>query len=83
MPPISLPAPTEGVTETTSNAPPVWVDLVYADGRTQTVKGFAMAWTNSLVRVQWVEFSMAREVWVDAGVVKRRHLEASKRKRDD
>lgn len=60
--PISLPAPTSGITETASNAPPIWVELVYADGRKQTVKGFAMAWTNSLVLAQWVEFSMAREV---------------------
>lgn len=82
VPPISLPAPTTGVTTTTENAPPIWCELVYADGRSQTVKGFAMAWTNSMVYVQWVEFSMAREVWVDAGVVKRRQLEDRKRNRD-
>lgn len=82
VPPISLPAPTTGITTTTEKAPPIWCDLAYSDGRTQTVKGFAMAWTNSLVYVQWVEFSMAREVWVDAGVVKRRQLEDRKRNRD-
>lgn len=80
--PISVPAPTEGITETTSNAPPIWADLVYADGRRQTVKGFAMAWTNSLVFVQWVEYSMAREVWVNANVVTRRQLEERRPHRD-
>lgn len=80
--PISLPAPTTGVTETTEKAPPIWCDLVYTDGHSQTVKGFAMAWTNSLVRVQWVEYSMAREVWVDAGVVRRRQLEERRPHRD-
>lgn len=82
MPPISLPGPTSGITETTDKAPPIWIDLVYADGQKQTVRGFAMAWTNSMVRVQWVEYSVAREVWVDAGVVKRRQLEERKRNRD-
>jgi hypothetical protein len=82
VPPISLPEPTTGVTTTTENAPPIWADLVYADGHSQTVKGFAMAWTNSMVLLQWVEFSMAREVWVDAGVVRRRQLEDRKRNRD-
>jgi hypothetical protein len=62
VPPISLPAPTEGVTTTTANAPAIWVELDYSDGRTQTVKGFAMAWTNSMVLAQWVELSRAREV---------------------
>jgi hypothetical protein len=65
----------EGVTTTTREALPIWCDLIYPDGRTQTVKGFAMAWTNSLVLCQWVEYSMAREAWVDAGVVKRRQIE--------
>jgi hypothetical protein len=82
IPPISLPEPAEGVTETTANAPAIWCDLVYPDGATQTVKGFAMAWTASLVRVQWVEHSVAREVWVDAGVVRRRQLEDARRHRD-
>jgi hypothetical protein len=49
VPPISLPEPTERVTAITENAPPFWADLIYPDGRTQTVKGSAMAWTNSLV----------------------------------
>lgn len=80
--PVSLPEPTVGVTETTENAPPVWVDLIYSNGSKQTVKGFAMAWTNSLVRVQWVEHSVAREVWVDSGVVRRRQLEERRRNRD-
>jgi hypothetical protein len=80
--PISVPAPTKGVTTTTAKAPPIWAELVYADGSRQTVKGFAMAWTNSLVRLQWVEYSMAREVWVNANVVTRRRLGELKIHRD-
>lgn len=79
--PISLPAPTVGVTTTTEKAPPLWVDLIYADGAKQTVRGFAMAWTKSMVFVQWVEFSMAREVWVDAGAVRRRQLDEGRQRR--
>lgn len=79
---VSLPAPTEGVTTTESNAPPIWCELVYQDGQTQTVKGFAMAWTSSLVRVQWIEFSMARHAWVNANVVTRRKLEERRLHRD-
>jgi hypothetical protein len=82
VPPVSLPAPTTGATTTTENAPPIWADLVYTDGRVQTVKGLALAWTNSMVLLQWMEFSMAREVWVDAGVVRRRQLEDRRRHRD-
>ncbi|MFC3299656.1 hypothetical protein FJV46_10775 [Arthrobacter agilis] len=82
VPPLSLPAPTSGITETSSKAPPLWVDLIYTDGSKQTVKAFAMAWTNSLVRVQWVEFSIAREAWVDAGAVRRRQIEERQRHRD-
>ena len=82
VPPVSLPEPTEGVTTTTANAPAIWADLIYADGNVQTVKGFAMAWTNSMVLAQWVEFSMAREVWLDAGAVKRRQLEDRRPHRD-
>ncbi|WP_422389952.1 hypothetical protein [Arthrobacter sp. N1] len=41
-----------------------------------------MAWTNSMVLVQWVEYSVAREVWVNANVVSRRQLEERKRHRD-
>lgn len=72
VPPIGLPAPSHGVTATERKAPPIWCELVYPDGHTQTVKGFAMAWTNSMVLVQWVEYSVAREVWVNANVVSRR-----------
>jgi hypothetical protein len=82
VPPISLPIPTEGVTTTTANAPAIWVDLIYSDGRTQTVKGFAMAWTNSMVLCQYIELSRAREVWVDAGAVKRRQPEGRRPHRD-
>ncbi len=31
----------------------MWADLTYPEGRVQTVKGFAMAWTRELVQVQW------------------------------
>jgi hypothetical protein len=64
------------------NAPSIWAELVYADGSKQTVKGFAMAWTDTFVLLQWVEYSMAREVWVNANVVTRRKLADRKRDRD-
>lgn len=82
IPPVPLPEPTEGVTWTTEKAPPIWCGLIYPDGRTQTVKGFAMAWTSGMVLVQWVEFSMPREVWVNANVVRRRQIEEKKHHRD-
>jgi hypothetical protein len=82
VPPISFPEPTEGITTTERNAPLIWCDLIYPDGHSQTVKGFAMAWTNSLVLCQWVEYSMAREAWVNANVVTRRKLEEPRRNRD-
>lgn len=41
-----------------------------------------MAWTNSLVLCQWVEYSMAREAWVNANVVSRRKIEEPRRNRD-
>lgn len=80
--PISLPTPTEGVTTTTANAPAIWCDLIYSDGGTQTVKGFAIAWTKTFVQVQWVEYSMAREAWVEASVVRRRQLEERRTHRE-
>jgi hypothetical protein len=40
-----------------------------------------MAWTNNLVLCQWAEYSMAREAWVNAGVVKRRKIEEPRRNR--
>lgn len=61
---------------------PIWADLVYRCGVVQTVKGSAMAWTRNLVQVQWVEYSMAREVWVTASEVRRRHLEERRPHRD-
>lgn len=80
--PESLAPPTDGVHRTTEKAPPVWANLTYPGGVTQTVKGFAMAWTRDLVQVQWVEYSMAREAWVDAAVVKRRQLKDRRPHRD-
>ena len=80
--PASLPEPAEGVHWTTDKAPPVWVDLTYPGNITQTVKGFAMAWTHQLVQVQWVEYSMARTAWVRADIVKRRKLEERTLHRD-
>lgn len=75
VPPQSLEEPTEGVHRTTEKAPPIWAELSYPDDRVQTVRGFAMAWTKTLVCVQWVEYSVAREAWVEASVVRRRQLE--------
>lgn len=82
MPPASLPEPTGGVTWITEKAPPIWADLVSPGGVTQTVKGFAMAWTRELVQVQWVEYRMAREAWVEAGKVRRRQIEDKRRHGD-
>jgi hypothetical protein len=52
----------------------VWADLTYENVSKQTVKGFARAWTKELVMVQWVEYSMAREAWVQASVCRWREL---------
>ncbi|MGV0110555.1 hypothetical protein [Arthrobacter sp. CP30] len=69
------------MTATERKALPIWCDLVYPDGHSQTVTGFATAWTDSMVLLQWVEYSAAREVWVNANVVSRRQLEERKRHR--
>lgn len=74
VPPLQLQAPTEGVTESESPAPALWVDLEYPDGSRQTVRGFAMAWTASAVLAQWVEFSIAREAWVRPDQCTRREI---------
>ena len=55
-------------------APALWVDLEYPDGRKQTVKGFAIAWTPDAVYAQWVEFSRAREAWVRPDQCRRREI---------
>ncbi|MUK01672.1 hypothetical protein GM708_06845 [Vibrio cholerae] len=75
VPPLQLGAPTsEPVTETL-RSPALWVDLDYPDGSTRTMKGFAMAWTESAVLAQWIEYSRAREAWVSARRCRRRILE--------
>ncbi|WP_219815373.1 hypothetical protein [Arthrobacter sp. B0490] len=74
IPPLQLEAPTDGITESVSPAPALWVDLEYRDGSGQTVRGFAMAWTGSAVLAQWVEFSIAREAWVRPDQCTRRKL---------
>lgn len=74
VPPLQLEAPTEGITESASPAPALWVDLEYPDGARQTVRGFAMAWTASAVLAQWVEFSIAREAWVRPDQCTRREI---------
>lgn len=89
VPPESLPESPEGVHWTTKKAPPVWADLTFP-ASLRTMKGFAMTWVKEeaapredhLVQVQWVEHSMAREVWVNAIVVTRRQLADRKRHRD-
>jgi len=50
------------------------VDLRYPDGSLRTMKGFAMAWTQTCVLAQWIEYSRAREAWVDATRCRRRDL---------
>ncbi|MEC5197823.1 hypothetical protein RCH21_000031 [Arthrobacter sp. PL16] len=74
VPPVQLEAPTSGITESTSPAPALWVDLEYTTGSRQTVRGFAMAWTSTAVLAQWVEFSIAREAWVRPDQCTRREL---------
>ena len=74
-PPVQLEPPTEGITESVSPAPALWVDLEYANGARQRVRGFARAWTSTAVLAQWVEFSIAREAWVRPDQCTRRKLE--------
>lgn len=62
-PPMALDEPLGEVTEP-EKALPIWLELSYPDGRKQTMRGFAMAWTTDAVYAQWVEFSRAREAWV-------------------
>lgn len=71
--PLQLDAPDEPATERTKPTP-IWVVLEYPDGRKQTAKGFAMAWTKDAVYAQWVEFSRAREAWVRANQCTRREI---------
>lgn len=71
IPPLQLDAPTSGITEPRT-APALWVDLDYPDGSTRTMKGFAMAWAGDRVLAQWIEYSRAREAWVDAARCRRR-----------
>lgn len=74
LPPVQLDAPTGGITESVSPAPALWVDLEYPDGARQTVRGFAMAWTQTAVLAQWIEFSIAREAWVRPDQCTRRDI---------
>lgn len=73
VPPLQHPVPSSGITEPLKS-PALWVDLEYPDGSTRTLRGFAMAWTDTLVLAQWIEYSRAREAWVDAGHCRRRAL---------
>ncbi len=57
----------------------MWVELEYPDGRKQTLKGFAMAWTSDAVYAQWVEFSRAREAWVRPDQCRRRDIPVKNR----
>lgn len=74
VPPLQLDAPGSCVTEP-SRSPALWVDLDYPDGSRRTVKGFAMAWTETMVLAQWIEYSRAREAWVEAARCRRRDLQ--------
>ncbi|PPB50983.1 hypothetical protein C4K88_03780 [Arthrobacter pityocampae] len=73
VPPLQLEAPDGDVVEPT-RSPALWVELDYPDGSRRTMKGFAMAWTGTMVRAQWIEYSRAREAWVDASRCRRRTL---------
>ena len=79
VPPLQLDPPNRPGTES-EKAPAMWVELEYPDGRKQTVKGFAMAWTSDAVYAQWVEFSRAREAWVRPDQCTRRELSAENRR---
>ncbi|WP_247826857.1 hypothetical protein [Arthrobacter antioxidans] len=74
VPPLQLEAPTGSITEP-ARSPALWVELDYPDGTRRIMKGFAMAWTGTTVRAQWIEYSRAREAWVDAARCRRRTLE--------
>lgn len=74
LPPVQLETPAEGITESVPPAPALWVDLEYPDGSRQTVRGFAMAWTQTAVLAQWIEFSIAREAWVRPDQCTRREI---------
>ncbi|WP_208739238.1 hypothetical protein [Arthrobacter agilis] len=76
IPPLQLDTPSTGITEPL-RSPALWVDLDYPDGSICTRKGFAMAWTDTAVRAQWIEYSRAREAWVDAARCRRRDLKPS------
>ncbi len=73
--PLQVNAPDPADVHTTKATIPLWTDLTYADGGTATVKAFALGWTDAAVRIQRVEKSLARYVWVDASKVRRRVLE--------
>lgn len=73
VPPLQCTAPSSGITEPTKS-PPLWVELDYPDGSSAARKGFAMAWTETLVLAQWIEYSRAREAWVEATRCRRRDL---------
>jgi hypothetical protein len=73
IPPLQLGPPEADITEPL-RSPALWVELDYPDGSTRTMKGFAMAWTGSVVLAQWIEYSRAREAWVDAARCRRRAL---------
>ncbi|WP_457317559.1 hypothetical protein [Sinomonas sp. RB5] len=60
-----------------AKALPVWVRLLFDDGRPErTESGFALAWTDRhvLVQVLWQAsyYRGAREFWVEAAQVERR-----------
>lgn len=73
VPPLQVDPPSSGITEPLKS-PALWVELDYPDGSTRTMKGFAMAWTATSVLAQWIEYSRAREAWVDASRCRRRSL---------
>ena len=58
---------------------PVWVDVETDRGTAERTKGFAVAWTPTLVRVQvlWPKeyYSAATEFWVSSSRVAARTIE--------
>ncbi len=76
--PVQREPPVEPVIEPVE-ALPIWVRLEYPDKHTETVKSFAMAWTEGAVLAQWVEFSQTRKAWVRPNQCRRREIPAKSR----
>lgn len=58
---------------------PVWVRMTFADGSVEHMKGFALGWTRTHVKVQvslpHQYYHAATDVWVPVERVRRRQLD--------